>query len=299
MKMVKCEPMVSRIVGVAKDIGSNGGNHVMKRYHTALMLVFCLFAALAITTPTVAQVAGVVAPDNLVVRLGFEGDFTNTASGLASAGATGDGTDSGPITFGASLNALGGQSSKWGVGFDDITFNDAAFVDLFGTTGMTISMFVESSGVAPSAPAWFFNFQGGSGGSGSTGVRINPNTTEYRVASYGGFHGGGAASSSGYDHIAQVILPSGVAAFYLNGVLNDGSGAGTYNSSITNAIIGAWTLGGEWRLDNYDIDEVRVYNTALSSGDVATLATQSTIPEPGTAALLLIALTGLIIRGRR
>ena len=110
--MVKCESMASRIVGIAKDIGSNWTNHVMNRHHTAFMLVFCLFAALAITTPAVAQVAGIVAPDNLVVRLGFEGDFTNTAPGPASAGATGNGTAMGPITFGASRAGASRRSSR-------------------------------------------------------------------------------------------------------------------------------------------------------------------------------------------
>lgn len=57
-------------------------------------------------------------------------------------------------------------------------------------------------------------------------------------------------------------------------------------------------LGQETFTPSANFDDIRIYNNALSAGEVASLAATA-VPEPGTAALLVFGMVGLVVRRRR
>ena len=104
-------------------------------------------------------------------------------------------------------------------------------------------------------------------------------------------------------HLAGVFTPDSVAdansdgtlAIYVNGVLANSktTSAGSQHNSTANVAIGARS-DGTVPFDGR-IDDVRIYDQALSAADIAALA----VPEPGAGALLFLALGTLALRRSR
>ena len=115
------------------------------------------------------------------------------------------------------------------------------------------------------------------------------------------------ASVAGNDwyHLALIGHSNNDLDVYINGALAH-SGAGVtddgQNSNYENSLIGAGhphqlSPGVNFKFFSGDIDDVYVYDRALSPAEVQTL--YSTIPEPSTALLLGVGLAGLGMRRRQ
>jgi len=120
-----------------------------------------------------------------------------------------------------------------------------------------------------------------------------------------------SASSNLFDgnwhHVAATVDGSGLLTLYIDGVNEGNSGADTIGFlniiSANSAAIGRnrdntapatpLDIAGQWFFDGA-IDDVRLYDHALSGAEVAALA----VPEPAGVSLLA-ALSGLILRRRR
>ncbi len=147
-------------------------------------------------------------PDNLVIQSSFEGSYANSATGAASAGATGDAipNDAGGS---ATLNFIsgqagGGQAQQFGTGLNDLGYDDAALANVAGLSGATFSMFFKHGTTPSGTPGWLFNFTGTPGN--DFGSRINTNSDSYRaLANQGNFFGGGPANQAGFDHVTFVV----------------------------------------------------------------------------------------------
>lgn len=85
-------------------------------------------------------------------------------------------------------------------------------------------------------------------------------------------------------------------SFYLNGSLV--SSVDNWNcAAMTGAQFGA-TFGGGNKIGDVNIDNLAIWDRALTSAEVATL-TGASVPEPYTATLSLLALGALALRRRR
>jgi hypothetical protein len=97
--------------------------------------------------------------------------------------------------------------------------------------------------------------------------------------------GAGALGSTGWKHIAY----SSNQELYINGVLHTGGTTATTSNPSANLLMGGWNITiPSWGAFNSKIDQLRVYNTALTAGDVATLyaepaASNNTLNYPAGA----------------
>jgi hypothetical protein len=165
-------------------------------------------------------------------------------------------------------------------------------------------MYYQHSGTPPQgAPAWLFNAQTDTGK--EFGARINTGVNSYRMTSPGGFLGGGLpATAPNYDHLVYTIVPEAGqfrAKQYLNGNLQAMSGLFGEIQTVHTPYIGQWTRGYEWRLQNVNIDEFRMYNIGMTDQQVAELNQDigdGTIPEP-TSLLLCCGLAAALAAVRR
>jgi hypothetical protein len=102
-----------------------------------------------------------------------------------------------------------------------------------------------------------------------------------------------------WTHVVATTEPTGT-AIYINGSSVATQVAGSNNIGYhSNPYIGAENHG--FYVQDFfhgDMDDIRVYDRALSAGDVSTLFQIEAVPEPGTA-LVGLALCGLALGRRR
>ena len=89
-----------------------------------------------------------------------------------------------------------------------------------------------------------------------------------------------------------------LSSVYLNGVLQT-SNAYSENVHLMNTIPSPLYLSSDGTTANVTIDDVRVYNRALSANEVQTLYATERIPEPSALSLIAIGLGGLAMMRRR
>ena len=176
--------------------------------------------------------------------------------------------------------------------------NSASLKLADGLTAFTISLWVKTTTNDDFATLAGFE------GQGSTGDRYSLKVSSGNVQVTPG--GASAASpiatlsNDEWVHIVGVNDPTaGVSRMYVNGV-QSGSDGSVVNLSSS---VSQFTMGTFWNSTGFDytgaMDDVQVYDEALSASDVSFLFNNAgtAIPEPGSLALL--GLGGLLVASRR
>ena len=213
----------------------------------------------------------------------------------------------GGITF--STNTPG-ANSNFSLSFDgntEVNTNvSGGDLNLPGTGAKTISLWFNSSVSEPIRMGLFgYTPTGGDGEDLRFVYEHNPvggRDHQLRLEVSGGaatFSTGGLLD--GNWHMVAAVIPAGAEArdiqFYINGTLHDEDGGSTrlVNTASGDDVFLGSTGGGFYF--NGLMDDVRVYDSALTLSELDAIYTA--IPEPGTLALLGIALGTLLAFRRR
>lgn len=180
-------------------------------------------------------------------------------------------------------------------------------------TDMTVSMWAKSAYVFNKAQGLIADYQVSSAGHGTKGnfmlrlwyteakiqgqVWANNDSEPYAVYTDATF------LDNQWNHIVLVSANNGQdLTVYLNGVaFNSAGGKASYSDTSNDpAMVGNASSVFKYRLDGA-IDELAIWNTALSSTDIAWLQTHSiaTIPEPSTIIVLGIGLMCIRVISQR
>jgi hypothetical protein len=246
-----------------------------------------------------------VAEAALISHYTFDETIGTTATDSGSAGANG--------TIGANVTL--GTAGVFGTAF---TFNNdatqAGVVDMGNASGLFGAI---TTSQAITISVWL-NWT--TAGTRDCAVFLGDNTVANRyldlgtVAATGGVYGrvrdgvnsgfpdltpAGSLNNGQWHHVAYTLDASAeVAQIYVDGVLVGSSTttpAVTFPSLFNNFEVGR--LGRSAPTDAFagSMDELRIYDTVLSAGEVAALA----VPEPGPSVLLGLGGLGLVLRRRR
>ena len=144
------------------------------------------------------------------------------------------------------------------------------------------------------------------GNSGGPGFYLGPYYNEMRVGDNYGWTPTAAGASNcctGVDapsdngwHSYGVTVSGSNAAFYIDGILRATKSNYVTNGGSALTVLGAQFGGGQNENLNGGMRDLRIYNNALSAGQVAAY---SDTPEPGAIVLLGGALAGLGLVARR
>lgn len=266
--------------------------------------------SLKLLIPLLYLTATVGAQANLISHYKFDGDANDsTANGNDLTAYAVDGTNT-PV-----INSSGGVSGGY-ASFDGQNLFNTTFAPVQGNADRTFAMFVRSSTSNLSNGGQSEMFFGGWGDTTqSARVRFDLGLNANSDSQLRNEYNSGATTSNSsvnivdgeWHHVAVTWEEaSDTATFYL-----DGTAYGTATSSLNTGNEVGLTLGGDTRAGGNlaegtaqspyryltgDLDDVRVYNTALDSTQIANL---SAIPEP--SALLLLGGAGLLglLRRRR
>jgi Concanavalin A-like lectin/glucanases superfamily len=207
--------------------------------------------------------------------------FDNPADlGHDDSGTGNNGSPMGGVT--ATSGVMGGAIHLNGSGY--ISVPDSPSLDLSATGGITISAFIriepssdqfgiavkESSSSYPSTIAYEFAIRG---------LRDVPTmlVSDGSTDSYGSFSDVTLADST-WHHVAATWVAGGDIRMYLDGVLkfqgNPGNPVYLVNNTSDPVLIGAfrWNVSGIYRYMTGDMDEVRIYNRALTADEIMDLA---------------------------
>lgn len=186
------------------------------------------------------------------------------------------------VSASSSLNVGLGNGFTIGMWIKPATLNQQNLIEwnnTFGFIGVHMTLSVPNLG----------------GGAGSLWANL--------VDTGGGFHQlssvPGIISTGVYQHVALTYDKlSGLGQLYLNGSVVASAALGSFtpytSSDLFMGIRPSGPFTGLW-YSQY-MDEVTLYNRALSTGEVVSLAT---IPEPATGTLALVATLGLGLARRR
>lgn len=94
-------------------------------------------------------------------------------------------------------------------------------------------------------------------------------------------------------YMSTITVDSGNISYFVDGQLFGQSTVSNTSEFIESPML---ILGNEfwWFQADYSVDDVSIYNRALSSGDVAQLYSVESVPEPSTYALLALGAAGAI-----
>jgi hypothetical protein len=163
-----------------------------------------------------------------------------------------------------------------------LSFSDAAAINLDGTAGtyanMATATNLPAANVAQTVSLWckytsttgnqnMFAMTNGS----NSGVQVGLRGTSLLAWQYGGAtQAGTTAPTDGLWHHVAYTFDGTTHRFYLDGVLAGSGTQGAQTAQPTTAYIGTYNAGGE--LYTGKLDELRVYNRALSAVEVGNLA---------------------------
>ena len=210
-----------------------------------------------------------VGPANLVAAYGFEagsGTSVLDSSGIGNTGVAANTTWSTAGKFGKALSFNGTNAL--------VTVPDAASLDL--TTGMTLEAWVNPT----AAPAWGAVVAKETTGDQNYGVfaTAGAGLPAGAIISGGSIFtaaGTAAAALNTWTHVATTYDGTNL-RYYQNGVLVKT----TAHSGAINVSTGVLHIGGDSSVDMFKglIDEVRVYNTALSAAQITTDMNTPVVP---------------------
>jgi hypothetical protein len=213
-----------------------------------------------------------------VVNLNFDnpGDrFANTgAAGTTFSAAY----DTGPVTFGS---GIGGGTAAIFDGNSSLQASDTPL-----TTALTVSFWMNTTSTAGSGPQWY-------NGNGLVDGELSGDTTDWGVSQIGTQVAFGIGSSDttifstssvntgNWIHVAATWDTSGTMNLYLNGSLEATYDTGSSDPRDTsNQFFVGQDSNGTFYTGS--LDEIQIYDSALSSGQITALAA---IPEPATYAI--------------
>lgn len=255
------------------------------------LMFLALFASLAV--PQAAKAA-------LTHHWTFnEGTGTTVANTGTVAGF--DGTVNGT----ASLMATGGFD---GLGYYEGTGDVGAYI----STGLTYdpdavfswSAWARNNGTGKQSSAILGNRRNSSGVDFSPRefLKLTPGSTVLRPGDVANtIDHTDLVDTAGWTHFAVVNDGAGNFTTYQNGVATGPATAltGPFTSTALPFHIGG--DAGNFGIEFFDgdIDDVRIYNTALSAAEVSVLANVNAIPEPGSLTALLVGGLGVMVRRRK
>lgn len=259
-------------------------------------------AAIAIVTFSAASVvratpySSQVLADNPLVYLNFDEVAGATANNLGSLGAAGNGTYIGTVLGQASAPAANlGTSAGFNGTTANVRITDNAAFDV-GTGAFSVELWFNTT---TTVRGDLFTYKGGGGDYG-----IHSGTGAVTNAYFNSFNGSAATPINNWYHLVNTRGPGNLFNLYINGVLAaSGTDSDTWN--IANDILIGANHGGNPGIIaipfNGRIDEVAIYNTALTQAQVQAhfAAAFTFIPEPATAGLGMLALVALGLRRRR
>lgn len=211
-----------------------------------------------------------------------------------------------------SLSGLGGTTAA--INFDGNGDHLAVtgFKGVTGTQARTVSAWIRTSNIGgiqddaivswgnnATGQKWTFRIQSGNGQNGAIRAEVN-----------GGFFVGNTVVTDGeWHHVAVTWEDDGTpniedAKLYVDGLLDADLGvlapsaflAQAMNTASSDDVRFGEAAGNnlDW---NGDLDEISIFDTALSAGQIKALA--GIVPEPTTAVLGLMGLAGMGLRRRR
>jgi hypothetical protein len=167
--------------------------------------------------------------------------------------------------------------------------------DTAGLTSDVLTIFSVSDSTAGSVESRFWVSNGGAFGTGTLAYGVRGGSANGSV-----FSGSATLLDGNWHHVAVTVDAVQLATIYIDGVAEGSSTIGFLNIPGANAAAIGRNLdstagGGQWFYDGL-IDDVQLYDTALSAGEISALAS---VPEPSASLLLMASLVGIMIRRRR
>jgi hypothetical protein len=169
--------------------------------------------------------------------------------------------------------------------------------DWSGSDVRTVTFFVRASSTQVDALGTMISLGSGTGGGNRFDIRLDNGNLRLEVQA-GGSTTGSALADDTWHHVA-IVVPGATSTvndvqYYIDGAL-----VGTFsNAQNIDTGVGPLRIGDSYQDTGRDftgnIDDVRLYDTALTANEIAALAA---IPEPGSLALL--GLGGLAMLRRR
>lgn len=252
---------------------------------------------------TIASLLLMAAPANaaLTAFWDFEGDFVDSVSSTA-----GTPSGAGATSNGAAISPVGSSS----LNLASSTFVEANTAGGLGGTGsFTIFAFIQTS---TTADACFFNYSPTTGSGSGQDIRLLVTSAGYLRAEMnngGGFNLTTAGDlGNGSTHAVAAVFNSSTGNsfldidLYVDGTLyNITSGTDhTINLGSGGEVIFGKAHGiTNLRHFNGLIDDVSIYDTALSLSELNSLAAGATIPEPSCPMLICISGALFLLRRRR
>ena len=174
--------------------------------------------------------------------------------------------------------------------YDYVRISDSDTLDI--TSNLSIAMWIKTSGPEGDGTQHLFSNQ----------RSISPHDGfSFKITSFGDYDGhlrfssqesnlysNRSAATGDWCHVA-VTLSGGMARIYIDGQLDNSGYVGSHRINDLDQVIGATYT--PWYFFNGKIDDLRIYNHALSEQEITSI-----IPEPATLSFLTL---GVFFAGRR